>query len=144
MSSQIIKSTKIVVIFCVLLSCSVQKNKSISGILVAIPVAKGYYYSDESEYSVNGQIYSLRYRAEYEKGQLIGLKRYLPEGMIDYTLEELKSDTAILSSIELPILQKWEISPNLNLKTESKTVKLIKLDDTHFKESDGRRIFIVN
>jgi hypothetical protein len=143
MSSQIIKSTKIVGIFCILLSCSVQNIKSISEILIAIPVAKDFYYSDESEYLVNGQIYSLRYRAKYKKGQLIGLKRYLPDGIIEYTLEELKNDTAILTSIELPILQHWEICPDLNLKTETNSVKLTKLDDFHFKESNGRRIFIV-
>lgn len=144
MSSQIIKSINFVGIFCILLSCSVEKSKFISEILIAIPVEKGFSYSDESEYIVNSQIFSLRYRAQYKNGQLIYLKRYLPDGVIDYTLEELKNDTGILQSIDLPLLQRWEVSPSLNLKIEDRTVKLIKLDGSHFREPNSRRIFIVN
>ena len=93
---------------------------------IATPVGTNFVSSDENcDMIINGQKYWIHYKISYENGKIDSFKRYLPEGSIDYTNEELLSDTAIYLSLNVPFIQKWEISPNLNLKTKTKTVKLI-------------------
>jgi uncharacterized protein YjbK len=142
MSFQIIRIIKLIIIFSIL-GCSSSKPRFVSEVIVAIPVNEKFYYSEESDYKIKNQKYSLRYRAEYENGNLFSLKRYMPEGIIDYSLNELKADTAIISSLDIPFSQNWVINSDLTLMIRKSKKKLKQLDKIHFVEDTGRMIFLI-
>jgi len=125
MNIRIIKIIRMYLVLWHVASCQ-NKANFITQILIATPVGTNFVSSDENcDMIINGQKYWIHYKISYENGKIDSFKRYLPEGSIDYTNEELLSDTAIYLSLNVPFIQKWEISPNLNLKTKTKTVKLI-------------------
>ena len=85
----------------------------------------------------------MRYKAKYLNGKIIEFKKYLPEGAVEYTLDDLKSDTAIYTNLGIPLKQNWKIIENSLVESEGgKQIKILKLDAHHFKEVDGDRIFI--
>ncbi|MBK8701523.1 MAG: hypothetical protein IPN29_19035 [Saprospiraceae bacterium] len=67
----------------------------------------------------------------------------MQEGIIDYSLDDLKADTAILSSLDIPFSQNWVINSDLTLREGDYKKKLKKLDKNHFIEDIGRMIFLI-
>lgn len=126
--------------------CSVHRDRIlISEIMIALPLNdSSYHYSDDSEININNQKYSLRYKAKYLKGEMIQFTKYATEGAIDYSMEELKNDTAIYRNLDIPMKQNWEIKANSILSSDKTKINLIKLNEFYYKEANGRRIFVIN
>jgi hypothetical protein len=132
-------------LFSIALICCKQKLKqSITQIYKVMPVSNTYISDpDNGDIVINGQKYLVRWKVKYHKGILTSCIKFLPEAPIEYTIEELKNDTALTAHIEIPLIQNWKLSPNLTLITESKEIRLAKLDNFHYKELDGNRIFVI-
>lgn len=62
--------------------------------------------------------------------------------MISYSIE-LKNDISIYQSIKIPLKQDWELKSNSIIDDGGKNISVIKLDDLHYKESEGSRIFVI-
>ena len=126
------------------IACSQNSTKYVRTILIAKSVNNSFVHSEEnSDLNIKGQKYWVHYKADYDVGELISFARYYPEGPINYTIEELKSDTAIYKSLNIPLMQNWIINEeSLTLIEEGKYIKITKLDDFHFKENKGYRIFV--
>ncbi len=112
-------------------------------IMVVFPVSDRFVPYEENEDVVfNGQKYMVRYKISYQNGDLISFRRFMPEGPLDYALEELKADTAIYISLDIPIKQKWQIlGDTLFDNANDIKIPLSKLDDNYYKDETDRRIY---
>ncbi len=143
-----IRILKIIGLYILLLQfadCQSNDTINLTEILIATPVRENFVFSEEnSDFTINGKKYWTHYKVSYENGNLVSFKRYSPEGPIEYSIEELKSDTAIYYNLNIPLSHKWRIYNNeLYDSTQRLDVNLIRLNKTHFKEQNGRRVFII-
>ncbi|MBK7428916.1 MAG: hypothetical protein IPI60_18785 [Saprospiraceae bacterium] len=130
-------------LFLPLLCPEKQDIKLVDEILIVTPVRWDIVPYEENEDVVfNGQKYMVRYKVSYQNGELISFRRFMPEGPLDYTLEELKADTAIYISLNIPIKQKWQIlGDTLFDNANDIKIPLSKLNDNYYKDETDRRIF---
>ncbi|MBK8634143.1 MAG: hypothetical protein IPN72_11540 [Saprospiraceae bacterium] len=128
----------------ILLSCHLPNKKLVNTIIIAQSVPSKSIFSEESEISINGHRFSMRYKIIYNKGQLKNFIKYYPDSPIEYTLQELKNDPQIYKSLEIPLSHSWIIDERKMIMYQSgKIINIIKLDDHHYKESGGDKIFVV-
>ena len=143
-----IRIIKIISLFCLFLQIAGCQNKDtscVAEILIATPVNISFVSSAEnSDLNIGGKKYWVHYKVNYKNDTLIQFQRYLPEGPIEYSIEELKTDTAICKSLNIPFKHNWYIYNNeLYENTRKSDVEIVKLDETHFIEQNGRRIFVI-
>jgi hypothetical protein len=139
---------KIISLHILLLQVACGQNSNsryVEEILIATPVGMNFVSSDEnSDLIISGKKYWIHCKVIYQNGNVVQFKRFLPEGPIDYTIEDLKADTAIYTNINVPLKHNWYINNNtLYDSTKNLSVRLIRLDETHFKEQNGRRMFVI-
>ncbi len=145
MKIQIIKNISLYFLLIQVASCQNKDSKSVAEILIVTPVNTNFVSSEEnSDLNIDGKRYWTHYKVKYRNDTLIEFKRYLPEGPIEYSIGELKADTAIYKSLNVPLKHSWRIYNNeLYDNSDKSEIEIVKLDETHFIEPNGRRIFIV-
>ncbi|MBK8724111.1 MAG: hypothetical protein IPL95_18245 [Saprospiraceae bacterium] len=145
MCFQIIRSISLFFFLIQVASCQKKDSKSVAEILIVTPVNTNFVSSDEhSDLNIDGKKYWTHYKIKYSNDTLIEFKKYLSEGPIEYSIVELKADTAIYKSLNVPLKHSWRIYNNELYDNNSKSeVEIVKLDEIHYKEYEGRRIFIV-
>jgi hypothetical protein len=127
-------------------SCQNNDTKPVAEVLIVTTVNTNFVSSEENaDLNIGGKKYWTHYKINYKNDTLIEFKRYLPEGPIEYSLEELKIDTAICKSLNVPFKHSWRIYNDELYENNSKSeIKIVKLDEKHFKEQKGRRVFVIN
>ena len=130
---------------CFHLNCSLKSNKKVNEVWISVKVHIESVGSPENEDVIfNNQRYWVLYKVKYKNDTLESFQRFYPEGPISYSIEELKNDTAIYTSRNIPFIQNWTIIDNHLFENNINTnVELEKLDKKHYKEKDGDRIFVV-
>jgi len=118
---------------------------TVNEVLIGTKVQQGFVsYEDNEDVVINNQKYWIQYKVKYRNNILESFQRFYPEGPITYSIEELKNDTTIYKSVNIPINQNWTIKNNVLFENNFDTnINLVKLDKKHYKEKDGNRIFIV-
>lgn len=129
--------------FLPLLGPEKQYIKMVDEIMVVFPVSDRFVPYEENEDVVfKGQKYWVHYKISYQNGDLISFRRFMPEGPVDYTIEELKADIAIYISLDIPIKQNWQIREDtLFDNTKDLKIPLSKLGDNHYLDESGKRIY---
>lgn len=138
------QAIKVIFVVLILTTGCHPSDKNIKEILIAMPVNENFIYSEDN-YDVaviNSKKYHISYRVQYLNGEINKFIKSYPEGPIEYSLDELKNDPPIYKSIQIPFKQKWKIDKQTLFTNDRKQIKLIKLDDQHYKEEKGNRIFI--
>ena len=111
------KISYILLFVCILLSCNVQKNIQIKRIIKGVIVENfnNYIFSDDpnSVYIVGKDTVSVRYISEYDNiGELVKFSIHLPEGPLDYSIEELIADTALFKYTGGKSVKDWKFIDN--------------------------------
>lgn len=102
-------------------ACSEQKTRSHLKIIEVYRGIESTNNGDNSFYgaelNIGSRKFSRFHGAVYdEKGCLKKYIRYLPEGLLEYTAEEISLDIAIIQGVGLPFCHRWRIE-NGSLKT---------------------------
>lgn len=102
---------------CLLLSCNVQKNMQIKRIIKGVVVENFYNYtfSDDpnSVYIAGKDTVSVRYISEYDNtGSLVKFSIYKPEGILEYSIDELKEDTLLFNYTVEKSVKDWKLIDN--------------------------------
>lgn len=150
----LISSTAILIILCSSFSCNQedkakseaeisighQKGKTntetetfvgdqVSEIFTGVKVEKGYSFSEESVFKIAGEIYSLRKKAVYNSdGDLVKMTRYKPEGVLDYTKDELTKDVKLLEDFNFPLKQNWIYEEGKIIDNLGESIDVEKID----------------
>lgn len=142
-------SSNYILLFCcfiVLVGCNAQTpTYKLDEIWIAKEVKdKGYIYSEDSQLKLSEKLFSLRYKAFYGiNGEIVQLKKYLPEGSLIYGQEDLRKDKQIYMSVGIPQNLSWTIKDNKIIKGNSKVFAVENLTDSLFcqKLNDNSIIF---
>lgn len=143
-----IRIIEIISLFCLVIQfacCQNQDDNKVQEILIASSVRNNFVSSDEnSDFIIGDKKYWVHYKVSYKNDTLNQFKKYLPEGPIEYSIEELKSDTAIYKSLKIPLRQNLQIYGDaLYERSKKLDLELIKLDEKHFMEKNGKRVFVI-
>lgn len=117
----------------IFISCA-NKNKKykIVEIFYGVEVVDdGYIYSEGSNFKVDeNNKYSLRHKAIYgEDGIIIKFIIYKPEGILNYTNDDLIKDKKILVNFGIPFSQKWTYMNNQLIDDNGKYITKAKKID---------------
>ena len=145
MNIQIIKNISLFFLLIQVASCQNIDINPVVEILIVTPVNTDFVSSEENyDLNIGSKKYWTHYKINYRNDTLIEFKRYFPEGPIEYSIEELKTDTAIYKSLNVPFKHNWRIYNNELYENNSKSeIEIAKLDEKHFKEQKGRRVFVI-
>jgi hypothetical protein len=114
-----------------------QKIYKVAKISYAIEVDENNYFSEESNIEICGNFYSLRRELEYdENGNAVQLRRYYPEGIIEYSRDEILKDTKLLELYNWPIKQLWIYYPNKGLMLDNGILEVEVLDNNIIKQKE--------
>jgi hypothetical protein len=130
---------------CFHLNCTFNSNKKVNEVWISAKVKQGFVSNyDNEDVVINKQKYWVLYKVKYKNDTLESFQRFYPEGPISYSIDELKNDTAIYTSRNIPFIQNWAIIDNHLFENNINTnIELEELDKKHYKEKEGQRIFVV-
>jgi hypothetical protein len=90
---------------------------------------RNYAYSDDTNsvyhLTERGGFVSIRDVIEYDSiGNLIKYSRYLPEGILEYSIDELKNDSLLLYSVGWENVKDWEFVGNNKIANNKDTLEI--------------------
>ena len=122
----------ILLFICLLFSCNVQKNMQIKRIIKGVIVENlnNYTFSEvpNSVYIAGKDTVSVRYISEYDNtGSLVKFSIHKPEGILEYSIEELKKDTLLFNYTGGKSVKNWKLIDNhINNNTDTLKVEITK------------------
>lgn len=102
-----------------------------------------YDYSQGSQFKIENQSFSIRYKAIFEKsGMIKELLKYLPEGLIIYKKSDLIEDKQVFNMIRIPINLLWSIKNGKIFEGNNQLEGVKNFGDSLFLQKSDTHIMI--